>query len=166
MQRLESLQRRATKFILNLNWQDNVSYRDRLKKLNMLPLTYWHEFKDLLLYFKCRTGHFNMNITDFIKPKNIIRSTRNNSHLDVFIPKCRTKLFQASYFNRLPKLWNNLPLLIRSSYSLRQFKSRLLQFYSDANTYAYDCFNFNTWKSICAKCSSSRNLLTSKQCCY
>ena len=50
MHQLESLQRRASKFILNLNWKDDISYSDRLKKLNLLPFTYWQEMKDLVFY--------------------------------------------------------------------------------------------------------------------
>lgn len=30
----------------------------------------------------------------------------------------------------------------------------------------YDFTNFNTWKSICCKCSRSRNLLLAGNCCY
>lgn len=166
MQRLEQLQRRSTKFILNLHWQNKVPYIDRLRQTNLLPLTYWHEAKDLIFYFRCRLGYYNINITDFVKPKMSIRSTRNSSDLDVHVPRCRTKLFQASYFNRLAKLWNNLPVFIRSSTSLAQFKSRLLKFYKDASDKSYNQFNFLTWKSLCPKCSSSLNLLLLKQCCY
>jgi hypothetical protein len=40
---LEGIQRRATKFIL----QDyESSYFNRLKKLNLIPISYWHEIKD------------------------------------------------------------------------------------------------------------------------
>ena len=45
---IEDLQRRATKFILNTHWQEDISYHERLSRLNLLPLTYWHEVKDLI----------------------------------------------------------------------------------------------------------------------
>ena len=54
---IESLQRRATKFILNMHWQEDISYSECLSCLNLLPLAYWHEVKDLIFYFKCRAGH-------------------------------------------------------------------------------------------------------------
>ena len=43
--KIESLQRRATKFILNTHWQEDISYHEHLSRLNLLPLTYWHEVK-------------------------------------------------------------------------------------------------------------------------
>ena len=46
--RIEGLQCRATKFILNKHWQDDISYHERLSRLNLLPLTYWYEVKDLI----------------------------------------------------------------------------------------------------------------------
>ena len=48
--KVESLQRSATKFILRVNWDDDIPYHDPLIKSNLLPLSYWHEYKDLLFY--------------------------------------------------------------------------------------------------------------------
>ena len=46
--RLESVQRRATKVIL----QDyKSSYSDRLKKLKLFPISYWLEIKDIVFYY-------------------------------------------------------------------------------------------------------------------
>ena len=140
--KVESLQRRATKFILNVNWNDEIFYRDRLVKANLLPLSYRHEYK-------------------FIAIKNT-RLTRHCLSLDTLIPKCRTKHFQASLFNRIPKIWKNLSPSVRSANSLAQFKSFLHKDYSTALTNTYDIDNFNTWKSVCTKCSSFRNVLNSQ----
>ena len=95
--KIESLQRGATKFILNTHWQEDISYHERLSRLNLLSLTSWHEVKDLIFYFKCRAGHYTLPIADYFKPKGT-RLTRHSSDQDVLIPKCRTKLFQFSYF--------------------------------------------------------------------
>ena len=76
--KIESLQRRATKFILNTHWQEDISYHERLSRLNLLPLTYWHEVKDLIFYFKCRAGHYTLPIADYVKPKGT-RLTRHSS---------------------------------------------------------------------------------------
>ena len=153
--KIESLQRRVTKFILNTHWQEDISYHEHLSRLNLLPLTYWHEVKNLIFYFKCRAGHYTSPIADYVKPKGT-RLTRHSSDEDVLIPKCRTKLFQFSYFNRIAKLWNTLPVSTRTLSSLNQFKSRT----------NYDVTNFNTRRSIYCKCSRSRNLLLAVNCCY
>ena len=52
---LENVQRRARKFILN--YPKDMSYKDRLLKLNLLPLEYRRDLKDLVLIFKARAGH-------------------------------------------------------------------------------------------------------------
>ena len=43
IENIEKVQRRPTKFILNLRFITNVSYETRLNSLDLLPLTYWHE---------------------------------------------------------------------------------------------------------------------------
>ena len=47
---LEGVQRRATKFILN--YVLNISYKEKLTKLNILPLEYRRDMKDLLFLFR------------------------------------------------------------------------------------------------------------------
>ena len=118
--KVESLQRSATKLILHVNWDDDISYHDRLVESKLLPLSYWHEYKDLLFYYKCCAGSLNVNMDTFVNFKNT-RLTRHSSALDTLIRKCRTKLFQANFFNRLPKIWNNLSSSARSAISLNHF---------------------------------------------
>ena len=57
--RLEGIQRRATKFILK---DYESSYPDRLKKLNLIPLSYWHEIKDIIFFYKCKSGCTNLTL--------------------------------------------------------------------------------------------------------
>ena len=61
IKRMERIQRRASKFILDLPFICNVSYCKRLQLLDLIPLCYWHEFLDLILYFKCITGVITIN---------------------------------------------------------------------------------------------------------
>ena len=44
--RVERVQRRASKFILGLPFMCDVSYKDRLISTELLPLSYWHEYLD------------------------------------------------------------------------------------------------------------------------
>ena len=163
--KIESLQWRATKFILNIHWQEDISYHECLSRCNLLPLTYWHEVKDLIFYFKCHAGRYTLPIADYVKPKGTCL-THHSSDQDVLIPKCRTKLFQFSFCNRIAKLWNTLLVSTTTLSSLNQFKSQVLQRYPAAFRTNYDITNFNTWKSIYCKCSRSRNLLLAGNCCY
>jgi hypothetical protein len=51
--------RRRVKFIL----QDcESSYVDRLKKLNLIPLSYLHEIKDIMFFYKCKSGMYELDI--------------------------------------------------------------------------------------------------------
>ena len=60
-----------------------------------------------------------------------------------------TELFKASYFNRIPRLWNVLPLDVRSFQTLVSFKSELLHYYCTKLQTVYTSYNSCTWTSIC-----------------
>ena len=60
---IESAQRRATRFICKNN---ELSYRERLQKLNLLPINYWLELLDLVFFFKCMHGLVKLNISNFV----------------------------------------------------------------------------------------------------
>ena len=50
---IERIQRRTTKFILSMLYPSHVNYKQRLLKIGLLPLCYWHKFLDLVYVFKC-----------------------------------------------------------------------------------------------------------------
>jgi len=50
--KLESIQRRATKFILCFPFLPNISYKERLMSVTLLPVCYWHELLDLVYFYK------------------------------------------------------------------------------------------------------------------
>ena len=126
---VENLQRRSTRFILP---NSALNYRERLLKLNLLPVSYWHEINDLIFYFKCSKGLYHFSTDDYVKPKPVSRFTRNSHNMDLLVPLTKTKLFQNSYFNRLPKLWNSLPSYIRTLNNVIKFKSVVQNHYFDA----------------------------------
>jgi len=58
---LERIQRRATKYILN---DCTSSYKQRLEKLNLLPLVYHYELQDIMFLMKSLkslSDNFNIN---------------------------------------------------------------------------------------------------------
>ena len=69
---LEKIQRRATKYILKLPFTCCQSYEKRLKTLSLLPISYWHEYLGILLFFKITRGLVNIEPTIVL----IARSTR------------------------------------------------------------------------------------------
>ena len=56
---VEGIQRRASHFIVDKG--SDLSYRDRLIMLRLLPLNYWLEYLDLVFSYKCLN-----NLVDFI----------------------------------------------------------------------------------------------------
>ena len=49
---IEKVQRRATRFILSLAFRSEISYKDRLLLIELLPLSYWQEYLVLVYFFK------------------------------------------------------------------------------------------------------------------
>ena len=104
---LESIQRRATKFILN---DFHSSYRHRLTELHLLPLMMIFEINDILFFvkqLKTPSEHFNiLTLLSFCSGQ-----TRSATHFKMKILSTNTNSSRNMYFNRLPWLWNVLPLI-------------------------------------------------------
>ncbi len=158
---IERIQRRATKFILSLPFRSSFTYKDRLLKTGMLPLSYWHEYLDLVYMFKELTNSQH----PYISVKLTGRPTRSTSSngLVLSIPKVNTLTFQNSFYNRTPRIFNSLPSYLRdTNISISQFKTKLLEHYRYVTEHVYDVDIPQTFKTICVKCHSS---LIVKLCC-
>ena len=101
---IEMVQRRATRRILKQR-VGVMSYRDRLLTLKLLPLTFDRELKDLVFFYKCLSGLTDLNVSDFVSFVSHGRTRLSNSY-NLKTPVCKTSTFQASYLNRITKLWN------------------------------------------------------------
>ena len=63
IENIEKVQRRATKYILNLGFTTNFPYTTRLLQLGLLSLSYRHEYLDLVLLYKIIKGtHISMTV--------------------------------------------------------------------------------------------------------
>ena len=60
---IERVQRSATKYILDF---PDMRYKERLVKLNLLPLSYPRETADITFFFKCANNLYDINISDFV----------------------------------------------------------------------------------------------------
>ena len=88
IRKLERFKRRATKYILDLPFICDQTYRDRLMKLNLSPTSYWHKFIDMFFSFKVETG--TVRVSPFV-PRQVLvtcttrpNSNRNVTHCDYF----------------------------------------------------------------------------------
>ena len=99
------------------------------------------------------------------KVKTTRKSTRSGDKIDGTLvleeQLCRTCTYARSYMVRSKRVWNALPAEMRRNFtSLATFKTLLKQYYRNALNLCYDPEDERTWKSVCVKCNSARNLLT------
>ena len=170
VKRMESLQRRATKYILNLPFRCDTTYNERPTLLDLLPLCYWHEFLDMVTFYKLTHGIMTID-NNLLQPSPDNNNNRRETtsfdlnHLSFTAAQCRTSTYQRSFLNRTKKIWNVLPKsLTNNNISLGQFKNGLCKYYKSALKDVFDVDNPKTWKSICLSCNKSRNLSCQMSC--
>ena len=73
--KLEEIQRRATKFILQLPFITEISYEKRLISLDLPPICYWHELLGVVFFFKA-THNLVLSPSVFPVVRERARTTR------------------------------------------------------------------------------------------
>ena len=139
---IEKVQRRATKYIFNLGFIADISYKTRLLQLDILPVSYWHEYLDLMFLYKTINNltHIDERALPIMAGSGITRSESNANLIRFVIPYAKTVTFQTSFFIRTCKTWNilNSNLRTRDIGSL-SFKSGLKLYYKHALSKTFKC---------------------------
>ena len=117
---VENIQRRASRFICK---NSELSCKDRLLNLNLLPINYWLEYLDLLFFYKCIYGLIDINLDNLVQFCSR-RSPRGSAGLFLNNKTANTSLFRNSFFIRITNLWNALPIAIRSEVEIVPFKKK------------------------------------------
>ena len=168
--RTERIQRRATKFILKLPFVCAETYKDRLITLKLLPITYWHEYLNIMFFYKAINNFATISnevLPQPITPSRLTRTTVDTNVLSFRPRKCKTLTYQRSFFIRVVRTFNSLPESLRQkNLSLVRFRSLLLEFYHNATRAVYDVDDVRTWRTVCSKCNTSRKLKQPLTCCY
>lgn len=158
LRHIESVQRRATKYILN----DFTSpYSFRLQRLNLLPMSFHKEIIDLCFFYKCMYNMYNFNIEPFVTLYNTADSVTRRRQQGVLLqPRdFRTERGLCFYSQRIARLWNSLPDSIRNTICtntyIRPFRTKLYSEYANRTTLLFDINNTCTWVSQC-RCSICR----------
>lgn len=130
MKKIEGVQRRATLWITRTK-RGELTYVQRLNKLDLLPLCYEREIRDLTFYIKCKRNLVDLDIGNFTSVLES-RTRQGCSLLFLRTPFCKTSTFKASYFNRLVKTWNAAVKILPDLpvYPLPKFKSQIRHVYS------------------------------------
>ena len=169
MLKLERIQRRATRYILNLPFSSSVCYTSRLQSLSLLPICYWHEYLDLVFLFKSTHGLIDLNpsIIPRVRSTRCTRSSADVKSIKYDIPRCKTTTYQRSKIVRVARTWNVLADDLNSSMdSLAVFKSFLLKYYFNALNTTFNIEDPRSFKTICSKCNTARSLNNRITCCF
>ena len=166
--KLERIQRRATKYILKLPFSTDVDYNSRLSSLSMIPLCYWHEYLDMVFFFKVTHNLVNLKPSVLPVVRKSSRTTRASTGIapKYIVPRCKTSTYQRSFLVRCCRIWNVLAEdLELTMNNLNTFKSAMLSYYVLCLNNTYNCEDSRTFKSICVKCNTARNLSCQVKCC-
>ena len=114
---LQLVQNAAAKAIVGLNKHDHLG--NTLKELHWLPIMYRIKFKVLLLVYKCLNGMGPDYLCSMFKFANF------NHFIYLIEPRVLSHYGERCFQRVGPKLWNELPLEIKSSTTIDSFKACL-----------------------------------------
>ena len=105
--KIERLQRRATKYILN---DFSTDYKSHLIQLKLLPLMYIFELMDIMFFIiSLKAPTSNFNITDYVTFSS--STTRSSSGLKLIHNFSSNNKVRNLYFNSLARLWKSFPII-------------------------------------------------------
>ena len=116
--RLERIQRKASKYILDLTFISSTTYSDCLNQLQLLPLTFWHEYFDFIFFFKCVNGIIDLNNEILPNPGQTNKATRSTTDVNCLVYEtklCNTSTCQNVFISRTIRILNSLPKQLRSN---------------------------------------------------
>ena len=125
--RIESIQRRATKFIL----KSDDEYLVRLRKLRLLSLEDRRFMADVVFFYKVVNNHVRLTLDSRVRfSRDVDRgyALRSMDTPNLLTSLSRTNLFKFSFMKRIVGEWNSLPLDIREASSVEDFKLKVSTF--------------------------------------
>uniref|UniRef100_A0A8C8DX31 Reverse transcriptase domain-containing protein n=1 Tax=Oryzias sinensis TaxID=183150 RepID=A0A8C8DX31_9TELE len=128
LSRLQLIQNSAARILTRTKRRDHIS--PILKALHWLPVAYRYQYKILVLTFRALHSQAPPYVCDLIAPYRPSRSLRSADQNLLMVPRTRFRTRGDRSFQAVaPKLWNELPLSLRSLDSVNSFKSQLKTFY-------------------------------------
>ena len=82
----------------------------------------------LVMFYKIKNGQAPEYLQNLLPPDNQDKSTYNlRNKQDLSIPFARLETYKRSFFPNAIRLWNSLPICVRSCQSIMEFKTALQQ---------------------------------------
>ena len=89
----------------------DVTYKERLISLNLLSICYWHEFQDLVFFYKATRNIISIDPSVLPIVRSSTRTTRISVRSTQLLErKGRTTTYQKSFLVRTTRIWNLLTL--------------------------------------------------------
>ena len=124
LRRLQLVQNAAARLLTGTRRHEHIT--PILASLHWLPVIFRIQFKIVLFVYKALNGLAPAYITELVQPHSAQRSLRSSNKGLLYVPHSRLKQRgDRAFAIAAPRLWNQLPLDIRSAPSISAFKSRL-----------------------------------------
>ena len=124
--KLQKLQNHAARLCLKVSRRSRTPSLTLLKILHWLPILYRIDFKILLLVYKSLNGLGPSYLSNLLNLQPDSRQRRSMHVMLLDVPKSKTKTYGDRAFSvAAARLWNALPVSIRTSGSVTSFKTSL-----------------------------------------
>ena len=121
--KLQRIQNSAARLVSLSRKYDHIT--PILRELHWLPVKYRIIYKILLLTYKCLHGMGPIYLQELLKEYKPARNLRSSMQLRLITSITSTQYGQRSFSAAASELWNDLPLHVKNSQTLVQFKSSL-----------------------------------------
>jgi len=119
---IENVQRRATKMLPGLK---DLSYPERLRKIGLPTLAYRRQRGDAIETYKIVRGVYDEDAAPELPPHVNRNSTTRGHQYKLQKSRCKTRLRQHFFTQRITEMWNNLPSAVVQAPSVKAFERRL-----------------------------------------
>ena len=127
---MEKVQERATKLVSGMK---NLSYSERLDKLNLYSLERRRLRGDLIEICMIMTGKEGISCQQFVQQARDCYGLRGHS-LKLYVNRSRLNCRKYFFSQRSVGEWNRLPQQVVDAPSVNAFKNRLDRFWTDIST--------------------------------
>ena len=130
LDRLQSVQNAAVRLINRTSRMEHIT--PQLAALHWLPIRYRIDFKVATLAFRCVHGTAPSYLMELVSLQTATRSGLRSGKdaLKLVVPSAmKVRWGERSFSSSAPRIWNALPLELRSLSTLTSFRSRLKTFY-------------------------------------
>ena len=119
---IENIQRKFTKFLPGMF---EKSYGERIQTLQMHTLEERRIYLDLILLYKIYHGLIDIDFNKYCS----INTSRTRGHpLKLNFVASRINCHKHHFFNRIVKIWNDVPSEIIMIETLKKFKERIFEY--------------------------------------